>query len=166
MSGKLKVSIKESIEELEKLLPQASTATQKERLQMLYWLKRSLVNSRKQLASLLHRNERTLYEWLCKYKQGGISGLLEVKTAPGKAAKIPAPVLEQLQQKLREPKGFESYGQVQQWLAQDWGIEVSYPTAHRVVRYQLSSKLKAPRPHSTQADAAAQEAFKKTSLTL
>jgi len=110
MSGKLKVSINESIEELEKLLQQASTATQKERLQMLYWLKRSLVNSRKQLAGLLHRNERTLYEWLCKYKQGGISGLLEVKTAPGKAAKIPAPVWSNCSKSSESRKALKAMG--------------------------------------------------------
>lgn len=164
MAGKLKVSISESVEELEQHLQQASTASGKERLQMLYWLKSGLVHRRNQLAKLLHRNERTVYEWLCKYKQGGISNLLEVKTAPGKASTIPATALEQLQQKLQEPKGFESYGQVQQWFAQNWGVEVSYPTAHRVVRYQLQLKLKVPRPHSTQADTLAQEEFKKNSL--
>lgn len=97
MAGKLQVNITQSVKELEQQLQQVSTATGKARLQMLYWLKRGMVNSRKQLANLLHRNERTIYEWLCKYKKGGVSGLLELKTAPGRAAKIAAAVLVQLQ---------------------------------------------------------------------
>lgn len=74
--------------------------------------------------------------------------MLEFKTALGKASKIPAAAIEQQPQKLQDPEGFNSYGQVQQWLAQEWEIDASYPTAHQVVRYQLQSKLKIPRPHS------------------
>lgn len=165
MAGKLKVEILESVEELEHHLQQVSTARDQERLQMLYWLKQGFVQSRQGLAKLLHRNERTLYEWLCQYKQGGIAGLLALKRAPGKASKIPPAALEVLHQKLQEPEGFRSYGEVQQWLAQHWGVSISYPTAHRVVRYRLHSKLKVPRPHSSQADAAAQAEFKKNSQT-
>lgn len=71
--------------------------------------------------------------------QGGMAGLLALKRAPGKASKISPAALEALRQKLQEPEGFRRYGEVQQWLAQHWGVSISYPTAHRVVRYRLHS---------------------------
>lgn len=61
-------------------------ARQQERLQMLYWLKRGLVSSRQQIAQLLHRDDSTVTRWLNDYRAGGLSQLLEIKTAPGPLA--------------------------------------------------------------------------------
>jgi len=47
----------------------------------------------------------------------GCSGLLEVKHAPGQAPLVTGEALERLKQRLQDPQGFHSYGQIQQWLA-------------------------------------------------
>lgn len=54
MARPLQVRIQESREELERCLDAQITATGKERLQMLYWLKLGIVNSRQDLVKLLH----------------------------------------------------------------------------------------------------------------
>ena len=50
MGLRLQVEIKESLEELEKAVKYATTASSKERLQMLYWLKSGQVTSRQAIA--------------------------------------------------------------------------------------------------------------------
>jgi hypothetical protein len=47
---------------------------------------------------------------------------------------------------LATPSGFASYVALQQWLREEYGLEVSYKTLHGIVRYQLKAKLKRPRP--------------------
>ena len=116
MSRPFQIEISESQEELEKALRHATAASSKERLQMLYWLKSGQVSSRRSLAERLGRDEATITRWVRKYKDQGRRGLLEVKHAPGKASLMGGSDLERLKQQLQEPSGFQSYGQIQQWL--------------------------------------------------
>lgn len=164
MANHFKVQVNETQEELEHRLGRASTATSRERLQMLHWIETQAITTRQELAQGLGRNESTLYRWLQLYKQGGIDRLLQVKTAPGKVAKISPEVMEQLQARLAKPKGFKSYGQIQCWLKQHYGIVVAYKTVHHLVRYKLKAKLKVPRPRSAKSKPAVQQAFKKNSV--
>ena len=164
MANHFKVQVNETQAELEHRLGRASSATSRERLQMLLWIRTQALPTRQALAQRLGRDESTVYRWLQRYKQGGIDRLLEVKTAPGKVAKISPEVMEQLQARLAQPKGFKSYGQIQCWLKQHYGVVVAYKTVHHLVRYKLKAKLKVPRPHSTEAKPAVQQAFKQTSV--
>ncbi|WP_049858580.1 winged helix-turn-helix domain-containing protein [Gloeothece citriformis] len=88
--------------------------------------------------------------------------MLEVQTPPGKLSLISPQVMNRLEERLREPQGFKSYSQIQQWLNQEFRIVVAYKTVHKIVRYKLNAKLKVPRPSSIKAKPEAQEAFKKT----
>ncbi|MEH1903237.1 MAG: winged helix-turn-helix domain-containing protein [Nostoc sp.] len=87
--------------------------------------------------------------------------MLEVKTPPGKSGLIPAKVMDKLTQRLRQPEGFKSYSQIQEWLTQEHQIVAAYKTIHKIVRYKLNAKLKVPRPRSAKAKPEVQEAFKK-----
>lgn len=163
MGNLLRTEIRETAEDLKQQLRTQTTAQGKERLQMLYGLKTGMVTTRQELARRLARNESSVYRWLEKYRRGGVSALVEVKTAPGKAPKIPAAALERLRQRLAQPKGFSSYGEIQQWLATECGVEAAYKTVHQTVRYKLKSKLKVPRPRSNQAELQVHDGFKKNS---
>jgi transposase len=163
MANQFKVAVKETTEELRHRLKRALSAHNQERLQMLYWIKTRTVSTRAELAERLERNESTIYRWLKRYQQGGIEALLTVKTAPGKVSKIPPVALEQLKQRLAQPQGFNSYGQIQQWLEAECGVVVAYRTVHQTVRYKLNAKLKVPRPRSKNAKPEVQLAFKKNS---
>lgn len=85
--------------------------------------------------------------------------MLEIQTSPGKPAMIAGEVLSNLQARLAESTGFESYGAIQQWLWDEWGLDVAYKTVHQTVHYRLKAKLKVPRPRSSQTDEAQQEAY-------
>ncbi|WP_223280400.1 hypothetical protein [Nostoc sp. PA-18-2419] len=64
MSRPFQVEILESQKQLEKALKHAITASSKERLQMLYWLKSGEVSSRRSLAERLARDEATITRWV------------------------------------------------------------------------------------------------------
>ena len=162
MARPLQVTIVESREQLEHRLDAQKTATGKERLQMLYWLKLGIVNTRQDLVRLLHKSEATITKWLGMYKSGGLSALLEVKHAPGNPSSIPDEAVSRLKEGLKQPQGFSSYGQVQQWLELECGVTAAYHTVHSLVRYKLQAKLKKPRPKSRKQNPEAIEHFKKT----
>jgi len=78
----------------------------------LYLCKIGRVQTRRELATLLGYNESTLYRWFCCYQSEGLTGLLQVKTSPGKPSLLPPDVLEGLRQRLQERDGFHSYGEI------------------------------------------------------
>ena len=163
MARRLKLEIAETAEYLEKSLKQAKSASEKERLQMLWWLKTGQVSEHQELSQRLGRSPACITRWLSEYRGGGLKQLLSVKTAPGAAAKIQGEALEKLQARLKSEAGFSSYGAIVEWLKQECGLEVKYNTVNRFVRQKLKAKLKVPRPVSLKQRAGALEGFKKTS---
>jgi len=163
MARPFNIEIQESVEYLEKSLHKARTASQKEKLQMLWWLKSGQVKQHQELAQRLGHNPSTITRWLQRYRQGGIGILLEVKKSPGKPCEIEGEMLQRLQERLEQPAGFKSYSEIEQWLHQEFGKSVKYKTVHRTVRYRLKAKLKVPRPVGIKQDPQAVTIFKKTS---
>lgn len=161
MSGVCKVDITESSKTLKTLLAQQKTASGKERVQALYLLKTKQVETVQHLAVVMGRDRITVQRWLRLYRQGGLNALLEVKQSKGRPKIIPDWAIEQLQQELKVPEGFESYGEVQTWLKAVLGIEANYSVVYKLVRYKLQAKLKVPRPCSWEQDPKAIETFKK-----
>lgn len=164
MGLRLQVEIKESLEELEKAVKYAKTASSKERLQMLYWLKSGQLTSRLAIANRLGRDEATITRWIRRYKDEGRSGLLRIKHAPGKEPIVSGENLECLKKRLEKPKGFQSYSQIQDWLISELGLKIAYKTVYQLVRYQLGAKLKVPRPKSRKQHPQSQSNFKKNFL--
>lgn len=165
MARRLVIEIAESAEYLEKSLKQAKSGKQKERLQMLWWLKTGQVSEHQELSHRLGRSPASITRWLSQYRSGGLAQLLEVKTAPGAATKIQGAALDKLKQRLKSTEGFSSYGAIVEWLRQECGLEVKYATVNRFVREKLQAKLKVPRPVSLKQPDGAVEGFKKTSAS-
>lgn len=164
MARSLRIEIRESVEYLEKSLRHACSASQKERVQMLWWIKSGQVTQHQELGHRLGRDSSTISRWLGKYRQGGLSKLLEEKSSPGRAWKIDGEMLEQLKVRLQQSEGFKSYGEIQHWLEQQFDTVVNYKTVYNTVRYRLNAKLKVPRPQSLKQDEPSVTLFKKTFL--
>jgi transposase len=148
MSRPFKIEITESSEELKKRLQTARFGNQKEKLQMLWWLKSGQVIEQQEIGRRLGKDTSTVTRWLQKYRLGGLSSLLEIKKAPGAARKMSDEVIAALQQELETGKGFSSYGAIVEWLEQEYGQKIEYGTVYGWVRYRLGAKLKVPRPQS------------------
>jgi transposase len=138
-------SITESPEYLQKQLRAEPEAKKRARLQALYLLASGQVTSRLRLAKLLAVHRHTLQRWLKLYETGGLIALLTIRKAPGKRPAVSTGVLTKLQEQLATVRGFGSYGEVQQYLARTHKITLAYSTVHKLVRYKLKAKLKAPR---------------------
>ena len=162
MSGVVKIEISESAATLKKLLKNASTPQEKERIQTIYWLKTKTVKTVKQIAIMLGRNRVTVQKWLSKYRQGGLDVLLKSKSnVGGRPSSIRPDIVVKLKEELKNPEGFQSYGEIQQWLKTCFEIDVAYRTVHELVRYKLKSKLKVPRPLHIKQNQEAKKNFKK-----
>ena len=162
MSGVVKIEITESAETLKKLLINASTPQEKERIQTIYWLKTQTVKTVKEIAIMLGRNRVTIQKWLHKYRTDGINLLLESKkNKGGRPRAIPAQAIAKLKEELKNPEGFQSYSEIQLWLRTCFEIDVAYRTVHELVRYKLKAKLKVPRPLDIKQNKEAKENFNK-----
>jgi transposase len=162
MTGRpFQITVTESLEQLEKSLHHARSVSQKERLQMLVWLKQGEVSSRSELAERSKRDNATITRWMSRYRQGGLSALLTKRTAPGATRKIQGEALEKLKARLAQPEGFHSYSEIQHWLEQNCQLQVEYGTLYRVVRYELKANLKVPRPRALKQDPKKLNAFQK-----
>lgn len=163
MSGVVKIDITESSEFLKTLLTQQKTARGKERVQALYLLRTKQVETVQQLAIVLGRNRVTVQRWLSQYRTGGLKELLAIDKPKGRPRSIPEWAITALKKELKDPEGFESYGEVQTWLQAVLGIKANYHVVHNLVRYKLKAKLKVARPRSNEQDPQAIENFKKNS---
>jgi putative transposase len=119
---------------------------------MLYLLQSGQASSVTHAAGLLGRGRITLHRWLAAYDQGGLVQLLDKQTPPGRACTIPAAAQRALAEKLSSPRGFGSYGEIQDWLATEYQHTISDKGIHKHVRYRLGAKPKCPHPVSSSQD--------------
>ncbi len=161
MAGVTSVEVKESLEALATRLQQAKTPKEKERLQVLYWLKQDNPPSILTIAKAIVKHRNTLQTWLVLYRMGGVDAMLEVKKSPGGVRVIPQWAEDALAKRLEDPEhGFASYGAVQQWLSETLGIEAEDHAVYQMTRHRLGAKLKVARAQNCKQNLAQREAFK------
>lgn len=163
MAGVTSIDVKESLDDLAERLRQAKLPTDKERLQVLYWLKQENAPSISAIAQAVGKHRNTLQTWLSLYRNGGLATMLEIKKSLGGVRVIPQWAETALAKRLQEPEhGFKSYGQVQQWLVEKLGVEAEYHAVYQMTRYRLKAKLKVARPQNRKQDTEQRAAFKQT----
>jgi transposase len=141
-------SIVEPESDLRRRLRGESDLRLKARLHLLVLVQSGRVATQGEAAEALAVHPNTVWRWLQTYREGGLKDLLTLgqRGAPAGQRAVPPPVFEALKRRLQDPMGFGSYGEVQQWLQEEFGLEVPYKTVHGLVRYRLKAKLKRPRP--------------------
>ena len=140
--------ISESVEELDQRVRKEKDAQIQRRFHMLLLLKSGEATSRSAAARHLGVHRHTVADWLALYEEGGLEKIQEVGEPgpdPGQTS-IPDKAMDALKERLAEPDGFTSYKEIQQWLAEEHGVELCYSTVHGIVRYDLGAKPKTPRP--------------------
>ncbi|MGE5656079.1 MAG: helix-turn-helix domain-containing protein [Actinomycetota bacterium] len=143
MAGVCKLNIRETVEELKTLLNEQKTASGFQKIQALYLFKISQVKTVKDLARTIGVNRITVQRWLQKYRTHGLTGLLKPKHRGGRKPAIPPQARAVLEQRLNDPQqSFKSYGEIQEWLHEEYNIDASYKAVYATVRYQLKTKLR------------------------
>jgi transposase len=123
-------------------------------------LKINVAETVRYLAVIMGRSESIIHDWLQLYKTRGMSKLLEEPPQTGRPKKLEIEIIASLQQELSDSHGFNSYKEIKLWLSVCQDIEISDPTIHRIVRYELKGKLKVPRPTHEKQQPGVIEAFK------
>jgi transposase len=143
--GKPLPKIQENIDELERMLKTEKNKHKRDRIQALYLIKTEQAKTRIQIAKMLSVNRNTIGIWLNIYEKQGLSKLLPINTKPNRKLSIPPGILNQLEQKLKEPEGFKSYKAIQLWLGDEFSLHIPYRTVNSIVRNRLKAKLKVGR---------------------
>ena len=140
--------ISEDEDELDARLRAERDPDRKVRLHLLLLIKQQQVHSQAEAVERLARHRNTISDWLNRYREDGLEGLLTLgqRGKPPGQRTLAQPVLEALQDRLDDPQGFRGYDEIQQWLFQEYGLEIPYKSVYNLVRYHLGAKLKTPRP--------------------
>jgi len=141
--------IQESAEALKEALRGETRSRQMQRLQALYLLKTGQAKSRTQVGRLLGVSRKTVGDWLERYEAEGLGGLLSIRTHTNRSPSLTPEQKERLSQQLSKPEGFSSYGAVQVWVKQTFGLDLPYTTLYGIVRGERGAKLKVARKSHT-----------------
>lgn len=139
--------IRESEAELRALLGKTRDPRRRQRIHLLLLVRTGRARSRQAAAAHLEVHRNSVGEWLERYEAGGLDALLEIGkpgARPGQRVLEPA-VLRALVARLKG-EGFESYGEIRQWLEREFGLSLPYGTVYGLVRFRLGAGLKRARP--------------------
>jgi len=160
MSGRPHITIAESVEVLLEIRKQQKRILAYNKVQMLYLFQSKKVETVREVSSVLGKSEATIHRWLFQYKEGGLENLLKNRQIFGRPKKFSVEIAASLQQELRDSEGFSSYKEVHLWLWLIKEIPSSYQAVYSLVKRELKSKLKIPRPRSVEQKATAINEFK------
>lgn len=137
--------ITETACELKNRLRKEAVGYKKQRLTALYLLKSGQATNRKQVADLIGVNRETVGQWLTAYEDGGIQQMLTRSYSPGRPPLLGEEQSQNLKAELDKPSGFSSYGQIQQFIASTYDVDMSYKAVYSLVHDKWQAKPKVPR---------------------
>ena len=152
--------IKENLTELrklQKLFPRKYNA-----IQMLIVIKQKGALSKDVLAVMVGASDRSIQTWRSNYVTGGVDQMLEDSRGGKKASKITGAVHQQLSKRLTNSRqGFRSFIEIQQWLLDEFKIDMQYHAINKYVKRKFGAKLKVSRKSHVQKSPADEAVFKK-----
>ncbi|MFD2733597.1 hypothetical protein ACFSSE_17955, partial [Pedobacter alpinus] len=133
------------------------------RMRCLIEIKSGRFDTRQELADYLLVHIRTLERWVNDYKCGGIVQMLSDRPK-NKQSKIITPAMHKgLEQRVNDPHNpFLGYWDAQNWVRQEYGIDVKYHRIREYLKQHFRTKLKTPRKSHYKKDGEAEKAFLKT----
>lgn len=111
-----------------------------------------------QIGESVGRARSAIQRWFDAYREGGVEKLLTKGKGIGPAGVVPAHVLMEMAEKLREGE-WRSGPEALRWLEQTHGIKLKPSSIYPYLK-KLGGRLKVPRPVHRKKDHAAAEAFK------
>lgn len=161
MAKKAEIEIRESIDELKKLLNKQSNMKSRQRVNALIEIKRQSSSSRLALAQYLGIGKRTLERWLSIYKDEGLSGIVRVKSRRKGSSIITEEIHGALEKRVNsKDASFLGYWDAHQWVQQEYGIEISYYWLRRYLISRFGTKVKSTRKSHINKDGQAVALFK------
>ncbi len=163
MGKQIDISVKESLSTLRFLKSKQSNLGKERRVYALICLKEGRFGLRQDLSNHLGISLRCLENWVVQYNSEGIDGFLSVKARRKGSGIIGPEVHDGLAARVNDANApFKGYWDAQQWIKDEYGLEVKY---HRVREYLIkhfATEVKRPRKSHIKKDPGAIEAFLKT----
>ena len=160
MQNLKKVTVTETLSDLR--LYQRRNPSRFKALQMLIIIKQQGIFNKYVLADLLGSSHSSVAKWRNTYLAQGISGLLIENRGGFKKASITPLVEKQLSQRLNNPKGgFRSFIEIQQWLLNEFSIDMQYHAVNKYVKRKYGGRLKVSRKSHVLKSPADEAVFKK-----
>ena len=135
-----------------------------DRVKMLRLLKTAAYPSQRQVATALGYTERQLRRWWQRYAHGGLTALLQRAPPGGRPERLDAAALAALDAEMKAGR-IGRLRDAQRFLAEQCGIHYQGVSGLSRLCQRHKIKLKTGRRRHRRADAEAQVAFKKTSLS-
>ncbi len=158
------LSIKEDISTLKGYLPKCKSLRQEKRLRALLYFKENAIPDQDSLCKELNISPRTLQQWKKSYGREGIEGFLKAQTRD-KPSKLISPelhkALEERMNSTTDP--FLGYWHAQEWIRDEFGIELKYSFLRQYLIGHFGSKVKRGRKSHVKKDGEAEKVFLKTS---
>jgi len=165
MANALKITVKETLAELKKLL-KGTPAHHSAKLRMLIIIKQSEFDLNKNdLADQVDVNHNSIQKWRSKYQSGGVKTLLSDGRIGFKPSVITKEAHEQIRLKLNNPEGsFTSFKDLQHWVDTHLIKGINYNSLRHYVNKHFGPRLKVARKSHVKKDKEAGKALKKTSV--
>lgn len=164
MANALYIPVKESKEQLRKLLKQAKPI-ERPRLIMLMEMKKAGKSgiSKRALVDLVGVSGQSIHSWRTKYKKGGLQKVLSHNKGGFKPCSFDKKELKKLEQLMHTPQNhIRGYKELQYWVKKQFNKEIKYNTLLKFMVSKFKTKIKVARKVHVKKDAAAVLSFKKT----
>ena len=152
--------IKENLTELRKL--QKLFPLKYKPIQKMIVIKQKGALSKDVLAVMVGASDRSIQTWRSNYVTGGVDQMLEDSRGGKKASKITGAVHQQLSKRLTNSRqGFRSFIEIQQWLLNEFSIDMKYHAVNKYVKRKFGARLKVSRKSHVLKSPADEAVFKK-----
>ena len=156
-------TVTESIEELKKYRSQVNCYRSSKKLDFLLLFCEFPETSVLEASKRLQISTSTITRWFHHYKESGIGAFLASFTRKRPSKIITPAIHDALVSKLQNPKAsFSGYKDAQQWIENEFGVQIHYLALWRYMTNKLESKLKVPRKSNIKRDKEAEADFFKT----
>ena len=81
--------------------------------------------TREELSQFIGVNSKTLYKWTNKYKEGGLSALLQISGGGKRRESVPVSIHKNIEKKLQDSTApLQGYTDAVQWVEQELGYKI------------------------------------------
>lgn len=160
MGKKAYLDIKESVSDLKAIVSKQKTLKGKQRAKSLLFIKTDKFETRQGIADNLSVHIRTLERWLSDYRDGGVDQMLNDKPKNKKSKIITTEIHKGLSRRVYDPNNpFLGYWDAQNWVKQQYGVDVKYQRIREYLMQHFKIKLKTPRKSHYKQDNKAEKLF-------
>ncbi|MEM6722375.1 MAG: winged helix-turn-helix domain-containing protein [Bacteroidota bacterium] len=158
--------IKESLSTLDSYKQKALNYKASKKLDLLLLISTDTYGTLEEIATHLSISIATLHRWLYKYRAVGINQYLSPEIRDRNSKLITPDIHRALADRLHDPeKSFNGFKDAQDWLKQEFGLDIEYQWLWKYMTTKLEAKLKVPRKTNVHKDEEASADFFKTTVS-